>query len=33
MAKKNLKDYQSWSQLIERQMARKEHPATLGKEG
>lgn len=28
MVKKNLKDYQSWSQLIERQMIRKEHPAT-----
>jgi len=33
MSKKNLKDYQSWSELIERQMARKEHPATPSSSG
>jgi len=33
MAKKNLKDYQSWSQLIKRQMIRKEHPATPSTSG
>ncbi len=33
MSKKNLKDYQSWSDLIERQTARKEHPATPSTSG